>query len=103
MPHHLFTAKWNTAKYIFHGIFQVGIGPGSAQLSEITGHSTDIFGNRHMVIVKHDDEIRLHLRSIIQCFICHSSGQGSVPDDRDHIIILPQDIPSSGIAQSGRN
>ena len=75
MPHHLFTAKRNTAKYIFHGILQIGIGLGSTQLPEITGHSTAIFGNRHMVIVEYDDEIRLHLRSIIQCFISHSSGQ----------------------------
>ncbi len=32
MPHHLFTAKRNTAKYIFHGILQIGIGLGSTKL-----------------------------------------------------------------------
>ena len=101
MTHHLFTAKRNAAKYIFHGILQIRIRLSSAQLPEIAGHSAHIFGNRHMVIIEYDDEICLHLCRIVECFVCHAPGQGSVSDHGDYRIILSKDIPSPGISKAG--
>ena len=87
-----------TLKGIIDSFLQIEIAGCRTDIIQIFGHATYIFGDGHIVIIEDNDKIGLQLCSIIQCFVCHASGKGSVTDHRYNGRLLPFEI--SGFYQS---
>ena len=58
-----------------HGLEQVVIrlAVGFTQLTESSIHSTVDFGNRLIVIIEHDDEVRTKLTYVVKTFECFTA------------------------------
>ena len=69
---------------------------------KISGHSSHILRDRHIVIIQDDNKVRLQRRRVVESFIGHAAGQRSVPDHGDHTVILPLKIPCLNIAKPRR-
>ena len=56
-----------------------------AQPGQRPVHAAEILGDRHFVVVEHDDEIAALLGRIVQPLERHAGAQRAVADHRDHI------------------
>ena len=73
------------------------------QSVQVLRHTADISGDRHLVVVQHDDEVFLHLGCVIESLIRETAGQCAVTDDGHDGIVLALDIAGRGDAESGGN
>jgi hypothetical protein len=55
----------------------------------------------HLVVVEDHDEPGIQIPGMVQSFHGHAIEEGSVSDNRHHMMFLPQEIPGLGIAQGG--
>ena len=55
---------------------------------QIIRQRADVFRDRHIVVVQHDQKVRGKRAGVIQCFECHARGQGAVADDGNDPAIL---------------
>src|ERR1700749_2511501 len=59
--------------------------------------------DRHVVVVEHDDEARIHRTGIVHGLVRHAGRHGAVADDGDDIILLALQIAGDGHAEAGGN
>ena len=64
---------------------RLGGAAGRAQAGERTVHATEIAGNRHLIVVEHNDEIAALLGRVVQSFKRHARTQRTIADHGDHI------------------
>ena len=64
---------------------RLGGAAGRAQAGERTVHATEIAGNRHLIVVEHNDEVAALLGRVVQSFKRHARTERTVPDHGDHI------------------
>ena len=64
---------------------RLGGATGRAQAGERTVHATEIAGNRHLIVVEHNDEIAALLSRVVQSFKRHARTQRTIADHGDHI------------------
>ena len=60
-------------------------------------------GDRHVVVVEHDDEPRIHGAGIVHRLIGHAGRHGAIADDGDDIARFALQIAGDGHAQAGGN
>ncbi|MNV03735.1 hypothetical protein D3C71_940150 [compost metagenome] len=73
--------------------------------AEHLGQSTDRFGDGHVVVVEHDQHVRLvvHAAGVCQCFERHAGGHRAVADHRDHLAVIALALARDGHTQRGGN
>ena len=62
----------------------------NAQMLQMTAHRTDIFINRHVVVVEHDNQRFFAGSGGIERFVCHTAAQCTVTDDCNNGIVFAQ-------------
>ena len=90
-------------QYICYTFFQICIEVRRTQLCQIIRHSSNVFRNRHMIIIQYNDKILFKRGCIIQCFICHPTCQRPISDYRDHTVIFPLQISCAHIPKPRRD
>src|SRR6185437_2845307 len=50
--------------------------------SEVVRQGTDVFGDGHVVVVEHDQQVHRQAASVIERLEGHAGGHGAVTDDR---------------------
>ena len=97
------TAEFHIFEPALNIIFNFIIGFACTQLIKIFTHRTHVFGNRHFVIVEHDNHILMQHTGVVQRLKSHTAGHGAVADNSYDIIILTLQIAGAGHAQSSGN
>ena len=64
---------------------RLGGAAGCAQTGERAVHAAEIAGDRHLVVVEHDDEVAALLGRVVQPLERHARTERTVPDHGDHI------------------
>ena len=64
---------------------RLGGAAGCAQTGERAVHAAEIAGNRHLIVVEHNDEIAALLSRVVQSFKRHARTQRTIADHGDHI------------------
>ena len=64
---------------------RLGSAAGCAQAGERAVHAAEIAGNRHLIVVEHNDEIAALLSRVVQSFKRHARTQRTIADHGDHI------------------
>ena len=86
-------SPFGAVESIVYSLLQVQIAGGSADIIQILGHASHIFGDGHVVVIEHNDKVGLQFGGIVQRLICHAPCEGSIPYDRDYGILPSIDIP----------
>ena len=73
---------------VFHITLQLIVGLPGAQLIQVLGHGSHVFGDGHLVIVKDDDEPSLGIPDMVEGFEGHTACHGAVADDSHHLKVL---------------
>ena len=97
------TAELHILEPALNIIFNFIIGFACTQLIKIFAHRAHVFGNRHFVIVEHNNHILMQHTGIVQRFESHTAGHGAVTDDSYNIIILSLQVAGAGHAKRCRN
>ena len=64
---------------------RLGGAAGCAQPGERAVHAAEIAGDRHLIVVEHDDEVAALLGRVVQPLERHARTERTVPDHGDHI------------------
>ena len=67
---------------------------------QVVGHTAYILGDRHAVVIEDDQQLLAALSGVGQPLVGQPAGEGTVPDQGQHLIVLPQLGPGPGHAQS---
>ena len=59
---------------------------------QIRGERPDVRGDRHLVVVEHDDQVLLEVPDVIERLEGLAGGHRAVADDRDDLVILPEGV-----------
>ncbi len=97
------TAEFHIFEPALNIIFNFVIGFACTQLVQIFTHRAHVFGNRHFVIVEHNNHILMQHTGVIQRFESHTAGHGAVTDNSYDIIILTLQVAGAGHAKRCRN
>ena len=89
-------------KPAFQILFYAGICFCRAQLVQIIAHSADVFGDRHLIVIKHNNQLFLQIAGVVQRFISHATCHGAVADNGNHFIIFALQVTRNRHAQSSR-
>ena len=73
------------------------------QLIQVFGHSTNVFRDGHLIIVKHYNHTLTQVTCIVQGFESHTTGHGTVADDCYNIVVLTFYISGNSHTKSCRN
>ena len=84
-------------------IFNLIIGLASTQVIQIIAHCADVFGNRHLVVVQHNDHLLMQCACIIQRLERHAACHRAVTDNRYDIIVLALQVTRCRHAERCRN
>ena len=97
------TAEFHIFEPALNIIFNFVIGFACTQLVQIFTHRAHVFGNRHFVIVEHNNHIFMQHTGVIQRLKSHAAGHGAVADNSYNIIILSLQVAGAGHAKRCRN
>ena len=97
------TAEFHIFEPALNIIFNFIIGFACTQLVKIFAHRTHVFGNRHFVIVEHNNHILMQHTGVVQRLKSHAAGHRAVADNGYDIIILTLQVAGAGHAQSSGN
>ena len=97
------TAEFHIFEPTLNIIFNFVIGFACTQLVQIFTHRAHVFGNRHFVIVEHNNHIFMQHTGVIQRLKSHAASHGAVADNGYDIIILTLQVAGAGHAQCRRN
>jgi len=50
----------------------------------MAGQATDVFADRHLVVIDDHDQARSRHASIVERFKSHATRQGAIPDQGNH-------------------
>ena len=73
---------------IFYKLLCTQISLRCSKGSKMSGYAAYIFRNGHTVIIKNNNYFGLGCSNVIQCLICHSTGERSIADYSNHLIII---------------
>ena len=82
---------------------QRAIGLAGNQPRQISRHGADRRRDRHVVVVEHDDQPRIHRARIVHRLIGHAGGHRAVADHGDDVILLAFEIARHRHAERGGN
>ena len=85
------------------GLAHAAIGGARDEARQIRAHRPGGRGNRHVIVVEHDDEPGIHGAGIVHRLIGHAGRHGAIANDRHHIARLAQHVAGDGHAQPCRN
>ena len=88
---------------VFHFRFHPGIGGIRPEFRKIGRQGPHVFGNGHFVVIEDHDQLLVEIPGVVQPFHGFPAGKGSVPDDGNHIVVVPGQVPGTGDSQSRRN
>ncbi len=74
--------------------------PGNAS-RQISGERADRRRNRHVVVVEHDDEARIHGAGIVHGLVGHAGRHGAVADHGDDVVLLALQVARHSHAEGG--
>ena len=74
-----------------------------ALVGQMLGHPAHVFGDGHAVIVENDDEGLSALAGVGQALVGQSPGEGTVPQQGDNAVVLPQLGPGPGHPKGHRH
>ena len=83
-----------------HAFLQPGIKICCPDLCQISGHSSDIFRDRHMIVIQHNNKITVQLGRIIKRLKRHSTRHRTVTDHGNHTIVFSFQVSRSYIAKT---
>ena len=63
-----------------------------AQGTQVLIDSAMILGDRHLVVVNHDDYSRVQFGSLVKALKSLTSRQGAITDDGDDVLVRPLDV-----------
>ena len=77
---------------LFADLAQRTIGFPGDQPRQISRHRADRRGNRHVIVVEHDDQPRIHRAGIVHGFVGHAGRHRAVADHGDDIVLLAVEV-----------
>lgn len=92
LAYHLVAVFRFTAERLVNPLLQVQIHIRRPNIVQIFGNAAHIFGDGHVVIIQHNNEIRLQAGSVIQRLIRHAARKRPVADHRDDGVISALNI-----------
>ena len=69
---------------------------GASQFVEVPVESAVVFGDGHLVVVDHDDEVRAQFRRPVEAFEGFAAAERPVADDGNHVSSSPCQVASLG-------
>ena len=86
-----------------HPMAQAAIGGAGHAAGEIGRQRADRRRDRHVVVVEHDDQTRIHRAGIVHGLIGHARRHGAVADHGDDVVLLAVEIAGDRHAETGGN
>ena len=86
-----------------HPVAQAAIGRAGHAARQIGRQRADRRRDRHVVVVEHDDQPRVHRAGIVHRLIGHAGGHRAVADHGDDVVLLAVEIAGHRHAQPGGN
>ena len=77
------------------------VGAARDEPRKIGGQGADRRRDRHIIVVKHDDEARMHGARIVHRLVGHAGGHRAIPDYGDDVGLLGRQRVSHGHSESG--
>jgi hypothetical protein len=84
-----FPHRRHLAQHLLAAFAQVRVHASRERAGEVVGERPDVLGNRHVIVVQNDQEIRRQGAGMVERFKCHARGQRSIADDCNHRAVLP--------------
>ena len=78
------------------------IGPARHQARQIGAHAADRRGDRHVVVVKDDDQAARRLGGVVHGLIGHAGAHRAVADHRYDVVVVATHVAGHGEAQGRR-
>ena len=82
-----------------HVVFDFDIPRLGADIGEVPGHGAHVFGDGHGVVVEDHDQVAVEAPGVVEALVSQAAGEGAVPDDRHHVVLLPLEVVGLGDAQ----
>ena len=73
-------------------LFRAPIGLRGAERFEQPRDSAHVRRDAHPIVVQHDDHARAHVTDVVHGFERHARRQGSIADDRHHVVVVALDV-----------
>ena len=95
-------AMFHIAVGIAHGAEEVGfsLAIGVAEKPEVGVYAAVVFGDAHLVVVDHHDEVRAECRSIVKAFEGDSAAERTIADHGNYVFLITLEV--TGLGYSGR-
>ncbi len=78
---------WHALEHFFAALAQLRIEFAGENAREIVGEGSDVFGDRHVVVVENHQQIDVETSRMIQRFEGHAGAHRAIADDRDHAAV----------------
>ena len=79
----------NAHQEIAHILFGAVVLRRNANAGQVITKPADIFINRHFIVVEDDNEFFAQIAGLIQCFKGFPTGQGTITDNGDNLVVAP--------------
>ncbi|MNC49183.1 hypothetical protein D3C75_983410 [compost metagenome] len=86
----------NSSQQSFNFIFRTQIMAVRTDLAQIIVHCPYIRSDGHFVIIQNDHQLAAFMANMIQCFKSHPSGQGTIADYSDNLVVLSFEVTGHG-------
>ena len=91
------------ARELLADVAQGQVGLARQEPRQIGRHGADRGRDRHVVVVQHHDQARIHGAGIVERLIGHAAGHRAVADHRDDVVGLALDVARHGEAERRRH
>ena len=96
-----------TPHRVFHECLDVALRPivqaAGNQAAQHRGERPDILRDRHVVVVQHDQHVRVEMPGMTEGLVGHPARQGAVADDSDNAAVFLAVVVCDGHAQARRD
>jgi hypothetical protein len=92
-------AAWQALGDLAHPMAQAPIGWPGHPARQIGRQRTDRRGDRHIVVIEHDDQPRVHGAGVVHRLIGHAGRHGTVADHGNNVVLLAFEIAGDGHAE----
>ena len=95
-------AMFHIAVGIAHGAEEIrfSLAIGVAEKPEVGVYAAVVFGDAHLVVVDHNDEVRAECRSIVEAFEGDSAAERTIADHGNYVFLITLEV--TGLGNSGR-
>ena len=88
----LYDSRDRIVERIMYPVSELDVSVGSTDLVQITGYSSHIRGNGHIIVVEYYDQVRCQTGDAIERLVCKTSCHSAVSDHRHDRSLLPAQI-----------